>query len=609
MSDELLPYYEKELAYLRQSGAEFARVHPKIAGRLRISGDVVEDPHVSRLLEGVAYLNARIQYRLEDDFSELSDALLDQLYPHYLRPIPSMAVVQFRAAKDLDGPLHVARHSRLESDVFQNKVCRFSTGYDLDLLPVEVTKASLKERPFIAPGSQTVQGASAVIHVRLEGFAPEIDLGQLPLDKIRFFLRGQSQYAYSLYELLMNHCVQIVASKGADDVNPMFLHSSCLQPVGFAEEEALIPTPPQSFPGYRLLTEYMVFPEKFLFVDLTGLGERLNEKFGPNLDLYFYLNKSHAELERNLEASNFALGCTPIINLFKHRAEPIDIEHDQYSYPVIPDARFPDNYEVYSIDRVQGLTGDGKKKEYKPFYGLSHFDIGRETQLFWHAQRYPKIGGELGNEPGSELEISLVDLNYAPANLSDETLTVDVMCFNRNTPEKLPFGGGQPRFTCLDVGVSLRGIDSLTHLTPTVRPPLRDGARWRLVSHLTLNYLSLDSPEAIDVLKEILALYDFQDSAASRAIIAAVVNVQTRPMTAPITIGGKTTVCRGVEIEVTFDDNLMSGNSTFLFASILERFFAMYCSINAFTRLIARIKGRQDILKKWPPRIGSQPLI
>ncbi|WP_020409562.1 type VI secretion system baseplate subunit TssF [Hahella ganghwensis] len=609
MSDDLLPFYEKELAFLRQSGAEFGRIHPKIAGRLRMSGDVVEDPHVSRLLEGVAYLNSRIQYRLDDDFSELSDALLDQLYPHYLRPIPSMTVVQFKPAKDLDAPLKVKRHARLESEPFQGRVCSFMTGYELDILPVAVTQAALKERPFVTPGSQRVERATSVIHVRLEGFTEDIDWAELGTDKLRFFLRGQSHYAYALYELLLNHCVQVVMTKGPDDTEPRLLGTQCIQPVGFAEDEALLPCPNQSFPGYRLLTEYMVFPEKFLFLDIEGLKPYLEEGFGSTLEFYFYLDRSHTELERNLSADNFALGCTPIINLFKHRAEPISLEHEQYSYTIIPDARYPDNFETYSIEQVQGLTGDGKKKNYRPFYGLTHFDINRETQHFWHAQRYPKVGGELGNEPGSEMEISLIDLNFSPADLSDETLSLDLFCFNRNTPEKLPFGGGQPQFKCLDIGVTLEGVHTLTHLTPTIRPPLRDGARWRLVSHLALNYLSLDSPNAIDVLKELLSLYDFQDSAASRALIAALVKVQTNPITAPVTLSGKTTVCRGVEIEVTFDETLMSGNSTFLFASILERFFALYCSINTFTRLVARVKGRQDILKKWPPRIGNQPLI
>ncbi len=609
MSDDLLPYYEKELAFLRRSGAEFGRVHPKIAGRLRMSEDVVEDPHVSRLLEGVAYLNSRIQYRLDDDFSELSDALLDQLYPHYLRPIPAMTVVQFKPAKDLDAPLKVKRESRLESEPFQGRVCNFQTCYDVDILPVNVTVATLKERPFITPGSQSVDKAASVIQLRLEAFTPEIDLSTLELGKLRFFLRGQSQYTYAIYELLLNHCVQVVMAKGQADTKPVMLGAKAIQSVGFEDNESLIPCPDQSFPGYRLLTEYMVFPEKFLFLDFLGLDQHLEEGVGNSVELYIYLDRSHIELERNISPENFALGCSPIVNLFKRRAEPISMEHEQSSYTIVPDARFPDNFETYSIEKVQGLTGDGEKKEYKPFYGLTHYDINRQTQHFWHAHRYPQIGGELGNEPGSEVEISLIDLNYKPAQLDDETLSVDLVCFNRNTPEKLPFGGGQPRFRCLDLGVTLEGIHTLTHLTPTVRPPLRDGARWRLVSHLALNYLSLDSPNAIEVLKEILSIYDFQDSSATRALIAAVVKVETRPMTSPITLSGKTTICRGVEVEVTFDETLMSGNSTFLFASVLERFFALYCSINTFTRLIAKIKGRQDILKKWPPRIGSQPLI
>lgn len=609
MSDELLNYYEKELAYLRQSGADFARVHPKIAGRLRMSGDVVEDPHVSRLLEGVAYLNARIQYRLDDDFGELSDALLDQLYPHYLRPIPAMSVVQFDPESDLDSVMTVPRHSVLESDAFDGRKCRFRTAYDVDLVPLQPTRLSLKERPFVAPASQQMQGASAVLHLRLETFADSLQVSDLTLPRLRFFLRGQRQHAYALHELLLYHCMDIVVARGPEDTRPLHLSADHLRAVGYGDEESLLPCPPQSFQAYRLLTEFMVFPEKFLFFDLEGLSELFDESFGNSVDLYFYLKRSHAELERNLGPENLALGCTPIVNLFPHRAEPINLNGEQTTYSVIPDARLQDHYEVYSVEKVEGLTSSGKRNVYRPFYGLEHNDLNRHHRRFWQGQRQPRYVGAAGSEPISELQLTLVDLGFNPVAVDQEVLTIDTLSTNAQIPEKLPFGGGQPFYNCIDLGVGVRRIQSLTHLTPVIRPPQRDAARWRLISHLTLNYLSLEGPDAAKVLREILALYDFQDSEASRALVSALLKVQTRAVTAPLKLDGKTTVCRGLEIEVTFDDALMSGHSMMLFGEVLDRFFALYCSINAFTRMVVRVKGRPDILRKWPPRIGSQPLI
>lgn len=609
MPDDLLSYYEKELAYLRQSGADFARVHPKIAGRLRMSGDVVEDPHVSRLLEGVAYLNARIQYRLDDDFGELSDALLDQLYPHYLRPVPAMSVVQFDPESDLDTVLSVPRHSILESEAFDGRKCRFRTAYETDLVPLQPTRLSLKERPFVAPGSQQSQGAGAVLHLRLESFADSLLLGDLPIRRLRFFLRGQRHHAFALHELMLYHCLGIVIARGPEDTRPLHLPAGCLRPLGYGDNESLLPCPRQSFAAYRLLTEFMVFPEKFLFVELDGLEELFDETFGNTLDIYFYLKRGQGELERNLGPENLALGCTPIVNLFPHRAEPINLNGEQTRWSVIPDARMPDHYEVYSVESVEGLTSSGERNSYRPFYGLNHGDLNRHQHRFWHGQRHPQYAGGAGSEPISELRLTLVDLEFSPVAADQEVLTVDTLCSNGHIPEKLPFGGGQPFFSCIDLGVGLRQVRSLTHLTPVIHPPQGDGARWRLISHLRLNHLSLEGPDAAKVLREILALYDFQDSEASRALVAAIVKVQSRPVTAPLRLDGKTTLCRGLEIEVTFDDALMSGHSTMLFGEVLDRFFALYCSINAFTQMVLRVKGRPDILRKWPPRIGTQPLI
>lgn len=609
MPDDLLSYYEKELAYLRQSGADFARVHPKIAGRLRMSGDVVEDPHVSRLLEGVAYLNARIQYRLEDDFGEISDALLDQLYPHYLRPIPAMSVIQFEPEADLDTVLPVPRHSILDSEAFDGRKCRFRSAYETDLVPLRPTRLTLKERPFVAPAAQHMQGAAAVVHLRLETFAESLSVADLPIRHLRFFLRGQRHHAYALHELLLYHCLDVVAARGPEDTHPLRLGPGRIRPVGFTDAEALLPYSAQSFAAYRLLTEFMVFPEKFLFLDLAELEGLFDESFGNSLDLYFYLRRGHPELERNLDADHLALGCTPIVNLFRHQAEPISLNGEQTTYSVIPDARLPDHYEVYSVEQVEGLSGSGERHGYRPFYGLGHDDINRHQQRFWHGQRHPHYVGNAGSDPISELRLTLVDLEFNPVTVEQEVLNVDTLCSNAHIPEKLPFGGGQPFFSCLDLGVGLKRIQSLTHLTPVIHPPLRDGARWRLISHLTLNYLSLEGPDATQVLREILALYDFQDSEASRALVAGILKVQTRPVTAPLRLDGKTTVCRGLEIEATFDDALMSGHSMMLFGEVLDRFFALYCSINAFTRLVVRVKGRPDILRKWPPRIGTQPLI
>ncbi|ARU58818.1 type VI secretion system protein [Oleiphilus messinensis] len=607
MSDELLYFYEKELTFLRQSGAEFARAYPKIASRLRMSEDVVEDPHVSRLLEGVAYLNARVQKKIADDFPEISDALLDNLYPHYLRPLPSMAVVEFKPADDLDIVMPLQKGASLETDSIQGRPCTFQSTYDLEVLPLRVAQASFKGKPFATPGANEMKAAESVVHIRLKGVAEELDISALGLKKLRFYVRGQSQQAYPLYEALAHHCVGVVIDKGEGEFAVRPPHT--LRDIGFEEEHGMIPYPEDSFPGYRLLTEYMAFPEKFLFVELSGLEQTLQQISGNELNIYIYVKRADTELERHISTDNVAINCVPIVNLFPHRAEPIAYEHTQDTYTVIPDARYPHHYEVYSVETVTGIRGDGNRVQYKPFYGLNHAEMHTDKAVYWHGQRQETLGGEHGNEPSSCIQLSLVDLNFDITDAQDETLSIETTCFNGNLPEKLPFGGGQPHLRCGSMGVGLKSIDTLTRITPNYRPPQGNGARWRLISQLSLNHLSLNGAEGTQYLREILALYDVVESSASKALINAIISIKMSTMTAPVTYQGKTTLCRGNEIEVTFDEALLSGNSVLLFASVLERFFAMYCSINSFTRMVARLKGKPEVLKKWPPRAGDRQLI
>ncbi|PID43885.1 MAG: type VI secretion system baseplate subunit TssF [Gammaproteobacteria bacterium] len=607
MSDDLLSFYEKELAFLRQSGAEFARAYPKVASRLRISEEVVEDPHVSRLLEGVAYLNARIQKKIADDFPELTDALLDNLYPHYLRPLPSLAVVQFVPENDLDTTVPVKKGTLLETDAIKGRPCSFQTVFDMTIQPIKIPFARYRGKPFATPGANEFKGAESVIHLRLELSGEDMVVGDMALENLRFFLKGQARYTYPLYQAVLHEARGVVIASGDGEYRKLAAHT--IKPLGFEESEGIVPYPPGSFPGYRLLTEFMAFPEKFLFFELTGLKNALERVKGNVIDIYIYTDRADADLERHVDESMLALNCCPIVNLFPCRAEPISLEYTQDSYKVIPDARFPHHYEVYAIEKVTGVSGSGLKVEYKPFYGLSHADIESDSERYWTARRQEVFGGEPGNEPGSCTELSLVDLAFDVAEAEDETLSIETLCFNGNMPEKLPFGGGQPYLKCNALGVPLARINTLTRITNTCRPPQGNGARWRLVSQLSLNHLSLTGESGTSYFREILALYDVVESSATKAMIKSVLSLKTSSITAPVTYKGKTTVCRGTEIEVTFDESMLSGHSVYLFASVLERFFAMYCSINSFTRMVARLKGKAEVLKKWPPRAGEIELI
>ncbi|MCX2800273.1 type VI secretion system baseplate subunit TssF [Microbulbifer thermotolerans] len=609
MSEKLIDLYERELAFVQQTAAEFARMHPAAASRLQLDTDTVDDPLVGRLMSGFAYLNARVQQKLSDDFPELTDAMLETLYPHYLRPIPSCAVVQFEPESDLDAIVRVDANTLLETESFQGQTCRFTSRYPVDICPFQAVSASLMPRPFIAPGCNEIQSANAVLKLSLKTQSPDLNFSEIKPGHLRFFLRGQPSHVYALYDLLLSKCVKLVVANGEADPHPTYLEPHSLQPVGLDPDQGLLPYPDTAFIGYRLLTEYFAFPEKFHFIDINGLEHALNDSYGDSLNLYFYLSENHDELEKQLTPGMFVLGCTPVVNLFPQTADPIPLTHAQYNYHVVPDARRSDGLEIYSIDSVTATDGSGKSTSYRPFYGIQHSQHHARQTAFWFSRRREVIEGEHRNEQASEVDICLVDLEFNPHKISDQTLDIQLTCCNRNLPKKLPSGNAQPYLEIVDGDAPARRISCVVSPTATLRPPRRERGYWRLISHLNLNHLSLSANGGCEALKEIFRLYDFRDSASTRNLIESLQKVSTRPITAPIQIDHSVVLCRGTEVKIELDPMMLTGTSPLLFASVIERFLGLYCSLNSFTRLIATISGRDGELKRWPPRAGDKALL
>jgi type VI secretion system protein ImpG len=613
MSDELLPYFNRELTFIRRLGAEFAEAHPKIAGRLRLGADAAEDPHVERLIEAFAFLNARTRFKLDDDFPEITDAMLGVLYPHYQAPVPSMAVVKFlldRGQSDLIGGYTIPPETTLETDAIDGEPCRFRTCYMTTLWPFELTAASLTGRPFAAPVTPHTSRAVAALRLELQCFGKEMTFSKLSVDSLRFFLQGQSQHVFALYELIFNNTLAVALASSPTDRDPIVLSPQCIRPVGFDRHEGMLPWPSRSFLGYRLLSEYFAFPQKFLFFDLSGWNRQMLGKMGNRMELYLYLNRTTVDLEQNVDADTFQLGCTPIINLYKQRAEPIPLTHTQSEYRVVPDARRPLANEVYSIDRVSATSPENEQVEYRPFYSFKHAADRLVQKTFWYGSRRPaeQCGGEM--DPGTEVHLSLVDLGFEISSPSDWTLDVETTCLNRDLPHRLIWSKGQSGLH-LTMGAPVTGIESVTgRPTPTLRPALKRGAAWRLISHLALNHLSLaDSEEGANALREILKLYDFADSLENREMIDGILSVHSRRVVGRAAGDVRGGFCRGVEVTLHFDEDRFVGSGLFLFASVLERFLGLYCTVNSFTKLIATTNKREGELRKWPPRAAETVLL
>ncbi len=606
MSDRLLPHYNRELDALRNLAGQFAEANPKIAGRLRLAGDTVDDPHVERLLEGVAFLSARAQQRLDDEFPEITDALLGVLYPHYLAPVPSAAIVQFACKPDVRVPVIVPSGTLLDTDPIRGEPCRFRTAYDTTLWPVTIESVRLTGLPLNAPVNPRVQGARSSLRIVLQLADPEASFPELGIAGLRFFLRGPSEQSLLLYELLCGHTIGVALADNPNDPRPTLLSASVVQPAGFAPEQALYPWSARSFSGFRLLTEYFALPEKFLFVDVEQLDARTLIHEGKRLELYIYFDLGVPELERRLQPDCLALGCTPMVNLFARKCEPIRLDHQRTEYQIVPHNRRQQALELWSIEQVREMGDDGTTRPWRPFYRHPAEPQADEPAGFYMAMRRDSVGGI----PGTDVFLAPFDPRLSVDRPAEAVLSIDAICSNRDLPGQLPFGGGQPALHLVDGISSIAAITCLTAPTPSWRAPLREHRSWRLVSHLSLGHLSIvGGPAAADSLREVLRLYDFRDTSETRAAINALLGVQSSGATARVPGARPGSFCRGLDVTLEFDARGWETAGLFLLASVLERFLALHATVNAFVRSTATLRGRPGAVARFPPRAGARVLL
>ena len=613
MRDDLLLYYERELTFLRQMGAEFAVKYPKVASRLVMEPDKCEDPHVERLLEAFAFLTARVHLKIDDEFPEITEGLLSILHPHYLRPIPSMSVAEFQVEPSQappEGGLKLERGAVLNSRPVNGVPCKFRTCYDLTFWPVEVTEAEWKTPDRLQP---PVKSADAVAAVRVVLRCPgELTFAKLGLSSLRFYLNGESNLVHTLYELLCNQCTHIIMRdlSPKSKAQPVILTGDALRPVGFGEDEGMLPYARRSFVGYRLLQEYFCFPQKFFFLDLTGLERICESGFGGQVEVLFMISpfergERRQMLELGVSAKTFRLGCAPIVNLFAQTAEPILLSHMRYEYPIVPDVSRRRGSEVFEITEVQSANPQsGEVVRFEPFYSYRHGSNRATTQAFWRASR--RASGRRDDEC-TEVFLSLVDLSSRPVRPNVEALVVRTVCTNRDLPSRLPFGNEAGDFE-LEGAVPVKRIVALIKPTDALRPPVGKDSMWRLVSQLSLNYLSLVE-NGREALQEILRLYNFAESTHFEKQIQGLVALASRRHFARVISDDGVVFARGTQVEMEFDEEQFVGGGVYLFASVLEHFLGLYVSMNSFSQLRVRTRQRKEVLRQWPPRAGQKILL
>lgn len=619
MDARLLRYYNRELAHVREMGAEFAREFPKIAGRLGMESTDVADPYVERLLEGFAFLAARVQLKIDSEFPRFSESLLELVYPHYLSPTPAMAVVQFNPilseAALADGYVLPRGTSLRAALTGADKTgCEFRTGHDVTLWPLEVTEAKY----FGTAGElATIQvdrlrDVKAGLRLRLRTTGG-LAFDQLALDRLEFFLRGTGAVPSRLHEQILGHAKGfVVRPKGGahswQDHHPRAM----LTPLGFGGDEALLPPALRSFEGYRFLQEYFAFPERYLFVGVGGLRESLAKCAGTEIEIVFLFDRRDSELENVVGRENFALNCAPAVNLFPKRADRIHLGTNQREYHVLPDRTRPMDFEVWSVTQVNGFgAGAEPEQEFVPFYAchdrtsLGHtafYTVHREARRTSSRQRQR---GTRSSYVGSETYISIVDPNDAPYRSDLRQLGVQTLCTNRDLPLHMTVGKGQTDFT-LETGAPVESIRCIAGPTKPRHSVAHGDTTWRLISHLSLNYLSLtdnDETEGAQALRTLLNLYADPNDAFVQRQIEGVKSIDVRPVNGRIPTQGPITYGRGIEITLTCEDAAFEGIGSFVLGMVLQEFFAKYVSINSFTATVLRSAERGEIMR-WSPNPG-----
>lgn len=626
MDPQLLDFYNRELLYIRELGGEFARDFPKIAGRLGLDEFECADPYVERLLEGFAFMAARVHLKLDAEFPKFTDHLLEMVYPHYLCPIPSMAIVHFEpdpGEGSLKEGFSLPRNTSLRSQLGpgDQTPCEYRTSQEVTLWPIEIAEAAYMSRDAVTarlPNRFKDSKALLKIRLRSHGGTP---FHEMPLDKLNFFLRGRDARTLGLYEQLFNDSSNVMVSWDGSTGSAVVALDQAVLRVGFDDEQALLPTGPKSFQGYRLLNEYFAFQQRFLFFEVTGLQRALKRCQETVVDLLIPFGSVQPRLENMIDAGNFGLFCTPAINLFPHRADRIHVNDRDAEFHIVPDRTRPMDFEVHSVDKVVGYNEQAEpSSEFHPFYAITNWEAEEASgnSRFYSIRRTrrqlsskQRRRGPRSSYVGSEAYLSIVDAQNAPYATDLAQLDVQLMCTNRDLPLVMPVGKSWTDFT-LQTGApvnSVRCVAGPTEPRPSFAATAGDRS-WRLISHLTLNYLSLVEGDGRGgaALRELLALYqDVHDPAAARQV-DGVVGIESRPMVQRISQRGPLTFGRGLEITLTCDESRFEGSRAFLLGAVLSEFFSKYVSINSFTQTVLRTVERGEVMRS-PTNIGRRQIL
>jgi type VI secretion system protein ImpG len=610
VNTRLLDYYNRELRYLRELSGEFARDFPKVAGRLGLDAFECGDPYVERLLEGSAFLAARVQMNLDAEFPRFTEQLLERLCPNYLVPTPSMAVVQFLPdprQDALNSGFVIPRNSALTGKVGRGDgtTCQYRTAHDVTLWPIEITSlvhthdAGDLGRPSFRP-RRPVKGALRLGLRSTNG----LPFSEFQFDRLAFFIRGNDAVSLRLFELIVAGSLGVLLRQpGAASFSSS--GAGFVRTLGMDPAESLLPAGAAAFQGYRLLHEYFAFPSRLLFVEFSDIGPGVLRCEGEELEIVVALDRHDASVESAVTPLHMGLFCAPAVNLFPKTADRIQMTANDCEYQVVADRTRPLDYEVHSLREVACLGGpDRERREFTPRW----LPDATQERGFFTVERRARPGVSQPSRSGysaDEVFVTLVDRREVPFRAAAGQLAVETLCTNGDLPLRMEIGKGRTDFV-VGAGAPVASVRCVAGPSPPRPAQAYGDMSWRLIDQLSLNHLVLtDSPDAkgADALRQLLRLYAHLCEPRTRRQIEGVRSVAVGPGVRRLPAEGVRTFARGVEVSLECDEGAFDGTSAFLLASVLERFFARYVSQHSFTETVLRSVERGEIVR-WPPRLG-----
>ncbi|MDR2153988.1 MAG: type VI secretion system baseplate subunit TssF [Burkholderiaceae bacterium] len=621
MDPRLLDYYNRELAYLRELGAEFARLHPKIAGRLGMSGIEVADPYVERLLEGFAFLSGRIHLKMDAEFPRFSQRLLELIYPHYLRPTPAMGVARFNPSLTeggLTAAFRIPRHTLLRAPIAPGQVtaCEFRTAHEVTLLPLDIVEASIEGAAApLAADIRTNKAVRSSLHLQFCA-RNGLEVSTIEAERISLYIGGPADRASQLLELIGGRLIgALVSWQSGGKAQQRWLDRSLITCDGYGEDEALLPYDNRSFSGYRILHEYFACPDRFRFFSINGLSSILATIPGTQFKVTLLFEQTATALEKVITKEDFVLHCTPVINLFPKRGNRIDISLANFEHHLVANRTRPMDYEIHTVSLIHGYTVSNTEQQvFRPLLETLGRQPGDRQEGFFTTRREPrklsetaKRSGSRSGYVGSEVFVQLVDQQDAPFSHHLERIAPDMLCTNRDLPLLVATGGGHD--LQLTISAPISEITILGSLTPPVPAVAERDITWRLISHLHLNYhtlTDLSASEGAQTMRDLLGLYSSLGRRGIEGQADSVRSMRLAPMVCRMPQQGPIVFGRGVAIETTVDTSAFAGHSPWLFGAVLEQFMARHVSINSAVQFrLSTLQG--GAFAAWPVRQGARP--